>query len=95
VLAALLGRRDNNEIAGCYELGLGGNPKLSGTLTLELESDATGKIKGAATEPKAGQADMAAVAGCVAEHAKLWRLPARGMPGTTRVKLTYQLALKK
>jgi tetratricopeptide (TPR) repeat protein len=95
VLAALLGRRDNNEIAGCYELGLGGNPKLSGTLTLEIESDATGKIKGAATEPKAGQADMAAVAGCVAEHAKLWRLPARGMPGTTRVKLTYQLALKK
>jgi hypothetical protein len=88
-------RRHNPEIDACYEAGLGGNPKLGGTITLNLESDATGVIKGLATEPKAGAAQLAAVAGCVAERAKQWKLPRRGMPGNTRIKMAYTLSVKK
>ena len=89
----LLKQRDA-EVQTCYEASLQGNPKLGGTLTVNLESDASGTIKGVATEPKGGIADMAAVAGCVAEHAKQWKLPKRGMAGSTRIKLTYSLSLK-
>ena len=93
-VGALLARRDT-EVQACYETALGANPKLGGTLAVELESDATGQIKGVATDPKAGDAELAAVAGCVAARAKAWRLPTRGMPGTTRIKLSYSLQLKK
>ena len=62
---ALLSRH-NQEVQACYELALGNNPKLAGNLVLHLDADQTGAIKGAATEPKAGLSDMAAVAGCVA-----------------------------
>ncbi len=90
----VLAERHNLEIQACYEGVLVSNPKLGGNLVLNLESDATGAIKGASTEPKGGAADMAAVATCVVEHAKQWKLPKRGMPGNTRIKLTYQLAKK-
>ena len=93
-LGALLNHH-NFEIQACYEAGLSSNPKLGGSIALSLESDATGTIKGVATEPKAGVADMSAVAGCVADHAKQWKLPKRGMPGTTRIKLHYTFAAKK
>jgi len=92
-LGALLGRH-NAEIQACYEAGLGANPKLGGTLTLTLESDASGVIKGLSTEPKAGLTDLAAVAGCAADHAKQWKLPKRGMAGSTRIKVSYTLATK-
>jgi hypothetical protein len=52
-------------------------------------------VKGASTDPKAGLADMAAVAGCVAEHAKTWKLPKRGVPGMTRIKATYSFGPMK
>jgi tetratricopeptide (TPR) repeat protein len=87
--------RHNPEVDGCYEAVLGANPKLGGTITMMLESDATGAIKGASTEPKAGAAGLSAVAGCIAEHAKQWKLPRRGMPGNTRIKMSYTLAVKK
>ena len=87
-IGALLGRH-NQEVQACYEQGLAANPKLGGRLVVNLEAEQSGAIKGAATEPKAGLADMSAVAGCVAEHAKAWKLPKRGMAGTTRIKLTY------
>jgi hypothetical protein len=93
-LGALLGRH-NLEIQACYEAGLGANPKLGGTITLNLESDATGAIKGVATEPKAGLTELSAVAGCVADHAKQWKLPKRGMAGSTRIKMSYTFAVKK
>ncbi|MDX2087833.1 MAG: AgmX/PglI C-terminal domain-containing protein [Kofleriaceae bacterium] len=93
VLGPLL-RRHDQEVQACYEAGLVGDPKLSGNLTVELESDQTGVIKGVATEPKAGAADMSAVAGCVAEQAKTWKLPTRGVAGTTRVKLAYTMSPK-
>src|SRR6185369_13596357 len=73
-IGALLSRH-NQEVQACYELALGNNPKLAGNLVLHLDADQTGAIKGAATEPKAGLADMAAVAGCVSEHARQWKLP--------------------
>lgn len=90
-IGALLGRH-NQEVQACYETGLSSNPKLAGTITLDLESDESGAIKGASTEPKAGAADLSAVAGCVVEQAKLWKLPKRGSRGATRIKLVYNMA---
>ncbi len=84
----------NLEVEACYEATLSTNPKFGGTLTLTLDSDASGAIKGVATEPAAGLADLAAVAGCVADHAKQWKLPKRGMAGSTRIKMSYTLAVK-
>jgi hypothetical protein len=88
-------RRHTAEVDGCYEAGLNSNPKLGGTIALSLESDATGVIKGIATEPKAGAAGLSAVAGCVAERVKQWKLPRRGMPGNTRIRMSYTLSVKK
>ena len=85
----------NAEIQACYEAGLSANSKLGGTITLNLESDASGAIKGVSTEPNAGLADLPAVAGCVADHAKQWKLPKRGMPGSTRIKMSYGLSVMK
>jgi hypothetical protein len=93
-LGALLARH-TPEIQTCYEAVLAASPKMGGTITLMLESDATGAIKGAASEPKAGLTDLPAVAGCVIEHAKTWKLPRRGMAGSTRIKVGYTFAIKK
>ena len=93
-IGALLGRH-NQEVQACYEQGLAANPKLGGTLVVNLESDQSGTIKGVATEPKAGVAEMAMVAGCVAGRAKGWTLPKRangnGPAGVTRIKLSYSM----
>jgi tetratricopeptide (TPR) repeat protein len=88
----VLVERHSQEVKACYEAVLVSSPKVGGTLVVTLESDQTGAIKGVSTEPKAGQAELAAVAGCVAEHARKWNLPKRGMAGTTRVKATFTLA---
>ena len=97
-IGALLGRH-NQEVQACYERALLSNPKLTGNLVLNLDVDQTGTIKGASTQPNAGAQDMAAVAGCVGDRAKTWKLPARangkGAPGSTRIKITYNAALKK
>jgi hypothetical protein len=93
-LGALLPRH-NLEAQACYEAVLGVNPKLGGTVVVNLESDATGAIKGVSTEPKAGAADLSAVAGCIADRVRQWKLPRRGMPGSTRIKLSYALSVKK
>lgn len=85
-------QRHSQEVQACFEERLVGTPKIAGALVVTLESDQTGAIKGVATEPKAGQADLAAVAGCVAEHARKWSLPKRGQAGTTRVKATFNLS---
>ena len=90
----VLMQRHSQEVQACYEDALAANPKLAGTLTVTLESDATGDIKGVATDPKAGVADLSAVAGCAAGYAKSWKLPKRGMAGSTRIKLVYQLSKK-
>ena len=93
-LGALLPRH-NVEIQACYEQVLMTNRKLVGTVAVNLESDATGAIKGVSTEPKAGAADLSAVAGCAAERAKAWKLTKRGMPGNTRIKVPFALSLAK
>ncbi|MFN0251924.1 MAG: AgmX/PglI C-terminal domain-containing protein [Kofleriaceae bacterium] len=92
-IGALL-QRHNQEVQACYEVGLSSNPKLGGSLVLNLESDESGAIKGASTEPKAGAEGVSAVAGCVIEATRLWKLPKRGSRGATRIKLTYSLAKK-
>lgn len=92
-LGALLPRH-NLEAQACYESVLGANPRLAGNVVVNLEADASGAIKGVATEPKAGAADLSAVAGCIAGRARQWKLPKRGMAGTTRIKLTFALSVK-
>jgi hypothetical protein len=93
-IGALL-KRHNQEVQACYEQFLSANPKLAGTLTINVEANAQGAITGASSEPKAGLADMSGVAGCVVEHAKTWKLPKKvnGQgTGTARIKLVYQLS---
>ncbi|HEY3802595.1 MAG TPA: AgmX/PglI C-terminal domain-containing protein [Kofleriaceae bacterium] len=97
-IGALLGRH-NQEVQACYERALAANPKLAGPLVVNLDVDQNGVVKGVATQPNAGAADMAQVAGCVKTDAQAWKLPAvangKGTPGTTRIKLTYNTAPKK
>lgn len=92
---AVLARR-SSEIQACYESGLAANAKLGGTLVVIVEFDHTGVMKGVATEPQPGVADMAMVAGCVQARTKTWTLPKRangtGPSGVTRVKLSYSMA---
>jgi tetratricopeptide (TPR) repeat protein len=94
-VGALL-KRHNQEVQACFEQALSANPKLAGALSVMIEADQTGAIKGVATEPKGGMQDMAMVAGCTAERAKKWTLPKRangtGAPSTTRIKLGYTLS---
>ncbi len=92
-IAALLPRHDL-EAQACYEAALETNPRLAGNVVVNLEADASGAIKGVSTEPKAGAADLSAVAGCIANRAKQWKLPKRGMAGATRIKMTFGLSVK-
>jgi hypothetical protein len=93
-IGAILKRHDQ-EIQACYEQALSANPKLAGNLVVMLEADTTGVVKGASTEPKAGMADMSAVATCAQAAAKNWKLPkvinGTGTAHSTRIKLTYAL----
>jgi tetratricopeptide (TPR) repeat protein len=92
-IGALLARH-TPEVQACFEYALERNPKLSGSLTVSLESDNTGVIKGVTTQPPAGPADMAMVAGCTINVAKTWKLPQRGMAGTTRIKTSFTFSSK-
>lgn len=92
-LGALLPRHDL-EAQACYEAALQTNPKLAGNVVVNIEADASGAVKGVSTEPKAGAADLSAVAGCIASRVKQWKLPKRGMAGTTRIKMTFGLSVK-
>jgi hypothetical protein len=47
------------------------------------------------TDPKAGAQDMAMVAGCIEKRVKGWKLPTRAQAGSTRIKLTYAMSVKK
>lgn len=91
IVAALMGLH-SQEVLACYEATLTSVPKLSGTLTLDLEFDNRGGVTGATSTPPAGDAELAAVAKCAIERGKVWRLPTRGKPGVTRVKLVYELS---
>jgi tetratricopeptide (TPR) repeat protein len=92
-IGALINRH-NQEMQACYEQGLAANPKLAGTVVVNIESDQTGAVKGVSTDPKAGMADMALVAGCVEKRVKSWKLPTRAQAGSTRIKLTYAMSKK-
>lgn len=91
IVAALIGQH-SDEVLGCYQQTLSAVPKLSGTLTLDLEFDNRGGVTGSTSTPPAGDAELAAVAKCAVDRAKTWRLPTRGKPGVTRVKLVYDLS---
>lgn len=97
-LGALL-KRHNQEIQACYEQALSANPKLAGTLVVNVESDQTGAIKGVSTEPRGGLQELAMVSTCVTDRAKRWSLPKRangtGAPSSTRISLDYVLSAAK
>ncbi|CAN5390209.1 hypothetical protein BH11MYX1_BH11MYX1_01690 [soil metagenome] len=97
-LGALL-KRHNQEVQACYEQALSANPKLVGTLVVNLESDQTGAIKGVSTEPRGGLKELAMVSTCVGDRAKKWALPKRangqGAPSTTRISLDYVFSAAK
>lgn len=78
-------------IKGCYEAVLLADHKLSGLLSLTLEIDHTGAVKGAASEPAAGLDGVPAVAACAIEHARRWTFPSRTVPGKTTIRLPYLL----
>lgn len=90
IVAALMGLH-SQEVQACYEATLTSQQQLAGTLVLSLEIDKSGAVTGATSTPPAGDAELAAVAQCALGRAKVWRLPARGKPGVTRVKLTYDM----
>lgn len=91
--------RYNQEIQACYEQALAADPKLGGTLVLNLDADQNGAITGASTDPKSGMAGLPQVAGCVAERARAWKLPKKdngtAPASSTRITLTYKLAIRK
>lgn len=91
IVAALMGLH-SQEVLACYEGILTSSPQLAGALVLDLELDKTGSVTGVTSTPPSGDAELAAVAKCATARAKVWRLPARGKPGVTRVKLTYDLS---
>lgn len=90
-IGALLSRHVQ-EVQACYERALGNNPKLTGNLVVNLESDQSGAIKGVATDPKGGMDGLSMVATCVEARAKNWKLPKRAQAGSTRIKLSYALS---
>lgn len=91
--------RYNQEVQACYERALTAEPKLGGTLVLNLDADQNGTITGASTDPKGGMSGVPQVAGCVAERARAWKLPKKdngtAPASSTRITLTYKLAVRK
>jgi tetratricopeptide (TPR) repeat protein len=91
--------RHNQEVQACYEQALTADPKLGGTLVLNLDADQNGAITGASTDPKAGMSGVPQVAGCIAERARSWKLPKKdngtAPASSTRITLTYKLAVRK
>lgn len=93
IVAALLGLHAQ-EVLACYENAMvPAVATFSGDLSLVLEFNAQGAVTGVTSTPPAGEADLAAVAKCASERARVWRLPARGKPGVSRVTLNYGLSL--
>jgi tetratricopeptide (TPR) repeat protein len=93
IVAALIGLH-KDEVQACYEASLSGNPSIGGALALQLEFDVRGGVTGATSTPPAGDSDLAAVAKCALARARNWRLPARGKPGVSRVKVNYELSVR-
>ncbi len=80
------------EIQACYEAALAADAGVSGLLTLTLEVDQSGKVEGATSDPPAGKQGLARVGACASDAARGWMLPARSIPGTTRINAKYELA---
>jgi tetratricopeptide (TPR) repeat protein len=94
VVASIVGLHAQ-EVQACYEAQLAGSPAIGGGIILTMEVDDKGAVTGASSNPAAGGADMAAVAGCIIDRARSWRLPSRGKPGVTRINAKFELSAKK
>jgi hypothetical protein len=79
-------------VKACYEAALLLDPQLVGTLVLQLEIDQSGTVIGAATQPTEGMEGIPDVARCAGERSRVWRFPARTVPGKTTMTLAYALA---
>jgi hypothetical protein len=60
-------------------------------VTIALEIDRSGAITGAAGDPPAGDAGLAAVSRCIEERARAWVMPSRPRDGVARVTLSFGL----
>lgn len=80
------------EPQACYEQVLQGEPALAGTVTLAIEVGQDGKVNGAAGDPPAGDAGLAAVSRCLEARARAWTLPSRPIAGVARVTLSFALS---
>jgi hypothetical protein len=79
------------ELTACYEAVRLREPALEGAIRLSLEISAPGEVVGVASDPAGGAAGLGAVATCLAERVRAWRIPARATPGVTRVHLPLVL----
>jgi hypothetical protein len=65
--------------------------QVHGRIVFTLELDASGAVRGGASQPPAGQEGLARVAGCMLESIKEWRFAARRLPGATVVTIPLSL----
>jgi tetratricopeptide (TPR) repeat protein len=79
------------EAQACYEQVLQGDPALAGAVTVALEIDRSGAVIGAAGDPPAGDAGLAAVSRCIETRARAWSMPSRPRDGVARVTLAFAL----
>jgi tetratricopeptide (TPR) repeat protein len=82
----------DEEVTACYEASLTAHPALTGGIALALEVDGRGAVQRATARPIEGGADLTAVAGCIAERARGWKLPVRG---GARLTLSYTLSVSR
>lgn len=80
------------ELQACYDQVLQGEPALAGAMALALEIDQTGKVIGAAGDPPAGDAGLAAVSRCIEARARAWSLPGRPRAGVARITMRLTVA---
>jgi tetratricopeptide (TPR) repeat protein len=92
MLNIALARRE--ALAACYEAALLREPALEGSIKLSIDIDHDGVVAGAASDPAAGAAGLAAAAGCAVERARTWSFPSRSVPGKTVVDIPIQFRLQ-
>ncbi|HEU0032668.1 MAG TPA: protein kinase [Kofleriaceae bacterium] len=73
----------------CFADGKKANPKLKGTLTLQLAVDPSGKVKRVQVQSTISGAPL--VAACVVKSANAWKFPARS--GTQMANVSYPFVI--
>ncbi|MBT8493676.1 MAG: AgmX/PglI C-terminal domain-containing protein, partial [Deltaproteobacteria bacterium] len=79
-------------VKSCYSLELARSPTLGGLLEMRWAIDSSGEVKGASSQPAAGEEGLAAVAKCALEHSRSWKFPGRFVRGQTRLTVRFELS---